>query len=155
MLISKAMRGTTKVEVAEEEDVLEENASEFKEENNDLRPTKLSNIEFRESTIKLQDVDVMKKLRYVGEKDGVRFIGSNTIPQTNDDEIVVFKSFIKAGLWLPMFQMISKVLKRYEIFMHQLTPNTIVRLSVYIWVVRSQGVSANAKGFCRIHELHY
>lgn len=100
------MRGTTKVEVAEEEDVLEENASEAKEENNDLRPTKLSNIEFRESTVKLQDVDVMKKLRYVGEKDGVRFIGSNTIPQTNDDEIVVFKSFIKAGLWLPMFQMI-------------------------------------------------
>jgi hypothetical protein len=28
-------------------------------------------------------------------------------------------------------------------------------LSVYIWALRSQSKSANAKGFCRVHELHY
>jgi hypothetical protein len=36
-----------------------------------------------------------------------------------------------------------------------LTPNAIVRLSVYIWALRSQGMSANAEAFCRVHELHY
>jgi hypothetical protein len=46
-------------------------------------------------------------------------------------------------------------LKRFEIYLHQLTPNAIVRLSVYIWALRSQGISANAEGFCRVHELHY
>jgi hypothetical protein len=51
--------------------------------------------------------------------------------------------------------MIGEVLKRFEIYLHQLTPNTIVRLNIYIWGLRSQGKSANAKGFCRSHELHY
>jgi hypothetical protein len=36
-----------------------------------------------------------------------------------------------------------------------LIPNAIVRLSVYIWALRSHGKSANAEGFCRVHELHY
>jgi hypothetical protein len=51
--------------------------------------------------------------------------------------------------------MIGEVLKKFEIYLHQLTPNAIARLSVYIWVLRSQGRSANAEGFCRVHELHY
>jgi hypothetical protein len=51
--------------------------------------------------------------------------------------------------------MIGDVLKKFEICLHQLTPNAIVRLSVYIWALRSQVKSANAEGFCRVHELHY
>jgi hypothetical protein len=42
--------------------------------------------------------------------------------------------------------MIGEVLKKFEIYIHQLTPNAIVRLSVYIWALRSQGKSANAEG---------
>jgi hypothetical protein len=38
---------------------------------------------------------------------------------------------------------------------HQLTPNAIVRLSVYIWALQSQGVEPFGVGFCRVHELHY
>jgi hypothetical protein len=51
--------------------------------------------------------------------------------------------------------MIREVLKRFEICLHQLTPNAIVRLSICIWALRSQGKSVNAKGFCQVHELHY
>jgi hypothetical protein len=51
--------------------------------------------------------------------------------------------------------LIGEVLTKFEIYHHQLTPNAIVRLSVYIWALQSQGKSANAKGFCRVHELHY
>jgi hypothetical protein len=51
--------------------------------------------------------------------------------------------------------MIGEVLKEFEICLHQLTPNAIVRLSVYIWALQSQGNSANAEGFYRVHELHY
>jgi hypothetical protein len=36
--------------------------------------------------------------------------------------------------------MIAIVLKKFGIYLHQLTPNAIVRLSVYIWALRSQGV---------------
>jgi hypothetical protein len=52
-------------------------------------------------------------------------------------------------------RMIADVLKKFGIYLHQLTPNAIVRLSVYIWALRSQGVEPFAEGFCRVHELHY
>jgi hypothetical protein len=53
--------------------------------------------------------------------------------------VVVFKSFFKAGLRFPLNEMIADVLKKFGIYLHQLTPNAIVRLSVYIWALRSQG----------------
>jgi hypothetical protein len=68
---------------------------------------------------------------------------------------VFFKSFFRAGLRLPLNEMIGKVLKNFEIYLHQLTPNAIVRLSVFIWALQSQGMSPDAEAFCRLHELHY
>jgi hypothetical protein len=68
---------------------------------------------------------------------------------------VVFKSFFKAGLRFPLNKMIADVLKKFGIYLHQLTPNAIVRLSIYIWALRSQGVGPFAEGFCRVHELHF
>jgi hypothetical protein len=47
------------------------------------------------------------------------------------------------------------VLENFEIYLHQLTPNSIVRLSVFIWALRSQGVEPLAEAFCWVHELHY
>jgi hypothetical protein len=51
--------------------------------------------------------------------------------------------------------MIGEVLKIFEIYLHQLTPNAIVRLNIFIWALRSQGMDPNAEAFCRVHELHY
>jgi hypothetical protein len=51
--------------------------------------------------------------------------------------------------------MIGDVLANFEIYLHQLTPNAIIRLGVYIWALRSQGVEPLAEAFCRVHELHY
>jgi hypothetical protein len=39
------------------------------------------------------------------------------------------------GLRFPLYDMIGKVLKNFEIYLHQLTHNAIVRLSVYIWAL--------------------
>jgi hypothetical protein len=36
-----------------------------------------------------------------------------------------------------------------------LTPNAIVRLNIFIWPLRSQGMNPNVEAFCRVHELHY
>jgi hypothetical protein len=59
------------------------------------------------------------------------------VPQLREDEVVVFKSFFRAGLRFPLHEMIGEVLNNFEIYLHQLTPNAIVRLSVYIWALRS------------------
>jgi hypothetical protein len=51
------------------------------------------------------------------------------------------------------------VLKRFNIYLHQLTPNAIVRLGIFIWAVRSQGTEVSAEAlceaFCQVHELHF
>jgi hypothetical protein len=85
----------------------------------------------------------------------IRFARDKVVPELRNDEVVIFKSFFRAGLWFPLYKMIGEVLKKFEIYLHQLTPNAILRLSVYMWALRSQGKSANAEGFCRVHELHY
>ena len=41
--------------------------------------------------------------------------------------------------------MIADVLENFEIYLHQLTPNAIVRLSVFIWALRSQGAEPLAR----------
>jgi hypothetical protein len=77
-------------------------------------------------------------------------------PQSQkNDEVVVFKSFFKAGLRFPLHEMIGEVLNNYEIYLHQLTPNAIVRISIVIWALQSQGMDPNVEAFCRVHELHY
>jgi hypothetical protein len=135
-----------------------ESDNESEEDDSILCPTKPSHVEFGKSTVKAEDLVVMKKLGYFGENDDdelVRFAEEEIIPEPKEDEVVVFKSFFGVGLRFPIYEMIGEVLKKFEIYLHQLTPNAIIRLSVYIWAFRSQGKSANAEGFCRVHELHY
>jgi hypothetical protein len=49
--------------------------------------------------------------------------------------------------------MIVKILQCYEAYLHQLIMNAIVRLSIFIWVVRSQGGHIDADAFCKLHDL--
>jgi hypothetical protein len=120
-------------------------------------PSKPSQLDFGKSTISEDDLPKLLKLGYFSEakKELVRFSGEETTPKPEKDEVVVFKSFFKAGLRFPLNKMIADVLKKFGIYLHQLTPNAIVRLSVYIWALRSQGVEPFGEGFCRVHELHY
>jgi hypothetical protein len=94
----------------------------------------------------------MVKLGYFSEakKELVRFGGEEATPKPEKNEVVVFKSFFKAVLRFPLNGMIADVLKRFGVYLHQVTPNAIVRLSVYIWAFvvkewnRSAKVSAES-----------
>jgi hypothetical protein len=122
-----------------------------------LIPSKPSHLDFEKSIVSEADVPMMMKLGYFGEAERklVCFAGEETTPTPKDDEIVVFKSFFRAGLRFPLNEMIGEVLKKFEIYLHQLTPNAIVRLSIFIWALRSQGMDPEAEAFCRVHELYY
>jgi hypothetical protein len=78
--------------------------------------------------VKAEDLVLMKKLGYFGEYDDelVWFSREEVIPEPRIDEVIVFKSFFRAGLRFPLYEMISEVLKKFEIYLHQLTPNAIV-----------------------------
>jgi hypothetical protein len=159
--ISEAMRRSrlvasedTPAAEAEQADIEE---TDSKGDHSITVPSKPSHLDFGKSTISKTDFPKMVKSGYFSEdeKKLIRFGGEETTPKPQKDEIVIFKSFLKAGLRFPLNRMIADVLKKFGIYLHQLTPNAIVRLSVYIWALRSQGVEPFSEGFCRVHELHY
>jgi hypothetical protein len=131
---------------AKQADIKEENADEEEEDNSILIPSKPSHLDFEKSTVSEADVPMMMKLGYFGEAERklVRFAREETTPTPKDDEVVVFKSFFRAGLQFALNEMIE-ILKIFEIYRHQLTPNAIVRLSIFIWALRSQGVNTDAR----------
>jgi hypothetical protein len=119
---------------AEQADVEEENVDEEEEDYSILIPSKSSHLDFEKSTVSEADMPMMINLGYFreAEKKLIRFAEEETTPTSKDDEVVVFKSFFRAGLRFPLNEMIGEVLDNYEIYLHQLTPNTIVRLSIFI-----------------------
>jgi hypothetical protein len=142
---------------AEQADIEEGDAGEEEIDFNTIMPSKPSHLDFGKSTVSEADMAMMTKLGYFREADKrlIRFGGEEPIPKPENDEVVVFKSFFKAGLRFPLHGMIADVLENFEIYLHQLTPNAIVRLSMYIWALRSQAVEPLTEAFCRVHELHY
>ena len=110
---------------AEAEQTIAEANNENEDEDDDsiLSPSKPSHIEFRRSTVKAEDLVLMKKLGYFGENDDelLHFVGVEAILEPKEDEVVVFKSIFRARLRFPLYDMIGEVLKRFEIYLHQLT----------------------------------
>jgi hypothetical protein len=113
--------------IAEAEQIAVERGShnEDEEDYTILSLAKPSHIEFGNSNVMADDMVMMKKLGYFGEAESklVRFAREEVIPDPKDDEIIVFKSFFGAGLRFPLHEMIGEVLKNFEIYFHQLTPN--------------------------------
>jgi hypothetical protein len=126
-------------EVAEAEQIAAKGESddEAEEDYSILSPSKPSHIEFGKSNVTADDMVIMKKLGYFGEAESklVRFAREEVISKPKEDEVVVFKSFFRVGLRFPLHEMIGEVLMNFEIYLHKLTPNAIVRLSVYIWAL--------------------
>jgi hypothetical protein len=93
--------------------------------------------------------------RYFRDMSIVRAGGENNVPAPEENEVVLFRSFFKARLRFPLSRFVVEVLKTFQIFLHQLTPEAILRMGVFVWAVRSQGTEPSAKCFCSMHELLY
>jgi hypothetical protein len=124
-------------------------------EDSEDRPWRPSHSVFGKSSIKQSHLDTMKG-RYFRDMSIVRAdIREKTVPTPEENEVVVFRSFLKAGLRFPLSSFVVEVLKVFEVYLHQLTPESIIRMGIFVWAVRSQGLEPNAKSFCNIHELLY
>jgi hypothetical protein len=66
--------------------------------------------------------------------------GEKTVPTPEENEVVIFRSFLKAGLQFPLSNFVVEVLKIFEVYFHQLTPESIIRMGIFVWAVRSQGL---------------
>jgi hypothetical protein len=93
------------------------------------------------------------KGRYFRDISIVRAGGDSTAPAPEVDEVVVYRSFMKAGLQFPLSKFLVEVLKTFEIYLHQITPEAV--MGIFVWAVRSQGLEPSAKCLCNMHELSY
>jgi hypothetical protein len=93
--------------------------------------------------------------RYFRDMSIVRVGGDSTAPAPEENEVVIYRSFLKAGLRFPLSKFVVEVLKIYQIFLHKITSEAIIRMGIFVWAVRSQGLEPSAKCFCSMHELLY
>jgi hypothetical protein len=125
------------------------------DEDSEDRPWRPSHAIFEKSTIKQSHLDNMRG-RYFRDMSIVRADnGDRTAPVPEENEVVIFRSFFKAGLRFPLNRFVVEVLKIYQIYLHQITPEAIIRMGIFVWAVRSQGLEPSAKSFCSIHERLY
>jgi hypothetical protein len=124
-------------------------------EDSEDRPWRPSHTIFGKSTIKQSHLDNMRG-RYFRDMSVVRADNEDrTVHVPEENEVVIYRSFFKAGLRFPLNRFVVEVLKIYQIYLHQITPEAIIRMGIFIWAVRSQGLEPSAKGFCNMHELSY
>jgi hypothetical protein len=127
---------------------------ESKNEGTEDWPWRPSHVVFGKSTIKQGQIDAMRG-RYFRDISIVRAGGENNVPLPEADEVVVYRSFMKAGLRFPLDKLLVEVLKTFEIYLHQLSTEAIIKVGMFIWAMRSQGLETDAKCFCNLHELSY
>jgi hypothetical protein len=109
-------------------------------------------VEFSTLRISLVRVQEMQQLGYFG--DGVRRVPSvEEIPKP-EGELVVFEAFFIAGLRLPVHRFVAEVLRRFDVQVHQLTPNAVVALAKYVWAVASYGGQPSVEVFAKNYCLH-
>lgn len=95
----------------------------------------------------------MQQLRYF--RNGVgRVPGVEEVPEP-EGELVVFEAFFTAGLRLPAHRFVVEVLQRFEVQVHQLTPNAVVALAKYVWAATSYGGQPSIGVFAKNYCLHW
>jgi hypothetical protein len=123
-------------------------------EDSEDRPWRPSHTVFRKSTIKQSHLDNMRG-RYFRDISIVKADVDRVVPAPEENEVVIFRSFFKAGLRFPLSKFVVEVLKTYQIYLHQITPEAIIRMGIFVWAVKSQGLEPSARCFCNMHELSY
>jgi hypothetical protein len=115
------------------------------DEDSEDRPWRPSHSVYGKSTIKESHLVNMRG-RYFRDLSIVRADeGEQTCPHPEENEVVVYQSFLKAGLRFPLSSFVVEVLKIFEIYLHQLTPEAIIKLNIFVWAVRSQGLKPDEK----------
>jgi hypothetical protein len=127
---------------------------ESENEDDKDRSYRPSHVVFGKSIVKQGQIEAMKG-KYFHDISIVRARGESIVPLPEADEVVVFKSFMKAGLRFPLHKMLVKVRKTFKIYLHHLTPKALIKIGVFIWAMRSQGLEPDAKCSCNIHKLSY
>ena len=88
--------------------------------------------------------------------DGVRAPPTGeTVTHPRTDEVIVFRDLFTAGLRMPLDPVVVDIFHLFKVYMHQMTPNSIVRLNLYMWLAKTCRLAPSAEGFARAFRVHY
>jgi hypothetical protein len=110
-------------------------------------------VEFGVSRMSLVRMQDMQQLGYFGGGVG-RVPGAEEVPEP-EGELFVFEAFFIAGLRLLAHRFVSEVLQKFEVQVHQLTPNAMVALAKYVWATTSYGGQPSVEVFAKHYCLHW
>jgi hypothetical protein len=109
-------------------------------------------VEFGVSRISSVRVQDMQQLGYFGNDVG-RVLGAEEVTEP-EGELVMFEAFFTDGLRLPTHHFVAEVLQRFEVQVHQLTPNAVVALAKYVWAATSYDGQPSVEVFAKNYCLH-
>lgn len=66
------------------------------------------------------------------------------IPHPKHGEVVIFRDLLTAGLSFPLDLLVVGILRVWNLYLHQLTPNAFVRMALYMWVCKTSRVTPSA-----------
>jgi hypothetical protein len=100
-------------------------------EDSEDRPWRPSHAVFGKSTIKQSHLDNMRG-RYFRDMSIVRADIDRAVLAPEENEVVIFRSFFKVGLRFALSRFVVEVLKTYQIFLHQITPEAVIRMGIFV-----------------------
>jgi hypothetical protein len=107
---------------------------------------------FRESKVMM---DLIREY----EADGFFPAGSGRapldeeIPTPETDEVVMFRDFFTCGLRFPCDPILPAILDKFSVKIHQLSPNSFLEISKFLWIMKTFGCNFSADVFARFFEL--
>jgi hypothetical protein len=75
------------------------------------------------------------------------------IPTPEVDEIVVFCDFFTCGLRFPCDPLLSTILDKFSVKIHQLSLNSFLEISKFLWIIKNSRCNFSADIFARFFEL--
>ena len=78
-----------------------------------------------------------------------------TIAHPRPNEVVVFRDLFTASLRMPLDPVGVDIFRLFNVYLHQMTPTSILRLSLYMWLTKTCQIAPSAEGFARAFRVHY
>jgi len=72
-----------------------------------------------------------------------------------EDEVIVFKDFFSMGLRFPLDYAMVEIFCWYGVYLHQMTPNSMLRLNLFMWLTKTCGVAPSMENFARVSRVQY
>jgi hypothetical protein len=125
-IIKEIMEG-----LSEDSDESDSYDVESGDEESEDRPWRPSHTIFGKSSIRQSHIDAMRG-RYFRDMSIIKVGGDSTAPTPEQNEVLIYRSFLKVGLRFPLSRFVVEVLKIFQIFLHQITLEAIIRMGMFV-----------------------